>query len=63
MRVIAIGVVAALLTAGCGQKGPLYLPDKTHAAVTPGTAQPQPAQPGGTTPKKTDKDDSTQPPQ
>jgi predicted small lipoprotein YifL len=63
MRAVLIGVAAAWLTAGCGQKGPLYLPDKTHTAVTPGTAQPQPAQPGTTTPKKTDKDDSTQPPQ
>jgi predicted small lipoprotein YifL len=63
MRVLLIGVAAALLTAGCGQKGPLYLPDKNHKAVTPAGAQPQPAQPGTTTPKKDDKDDTTQPPQ
>jgi predicted small lipoprotein YifL len=65
MRVLALGITAAVLLAGCGQKGPLYLPDKTHTAVTPGGAQPQPqpAQPGTTTQKKNDKDDNSQSPQ
>jgi predicted small lipoprotein YifL len=63
MRVLLTGVAAALLTAGCGQKGPLYLPDKNHAKVTPAGAPPQPAQPGTTTPKKDDPDETTQPPQ
>lgn len=66
MRALVLtGIAAALLTAGCGQKGPLYLPDKRPTAVTPAGAQPQPAQPDTTTQKKNDKDDSTppQPPQ
>jgi predicted small lipoprotein YifL len=42
-----VGRVAALMVAvgvlaGCGQKGPLYLPDKGGAVVTrPGGGQPQ----------------------
>jgi predicted small lipoprotein YifL len=63
MRVLAVGVTAVLLTAGCGQKGPLYLPDRNHTAVTPGSAQPQPAPPGTPAPKKNNPDDTTQPPQ
>jgi predicted small lipoprotein YifL len=73
MRVLLIGVAAALLTAGCGQKGPLYLPDKKGSVVTaaPGGASPassapaavQPAQPGAATQKKGDQDGSTQQPQ
>lgn len=45
-----IAVAALALMAGCGQKGPLYLPDKGAAVVrgppvaTPG--QPPPAAPG-----------------
>ncbi|TLY66632.1 MAG: hypothetical protein E6K45_07285 [Gammaproteobacteria bacterium] len=31
---------AAWLAAGCGQKGPLYLPDKNTRAVTTPSAQP-----------------------
>jgi len=36
---------AAWLAAGCGQKGPLYLPDKNTRAVTTPSAQPAPAAP------------------
>ena len=40
---------AALLAAGCGQKGALYLPDKNAQVVTtpppPTSVQPPPAQP------------------
>jgi predicted small lipoprotein YifL len=36
-RMIALGIAASALL-GCGQKGPLYLPDKTGEVVTrPGT--------------------------
>jgi predicted small lipoprotein YifL len=35
---------AALATAGCGQKGPLYLPDKNASVIT------RPAAPQGQTP-------------
>ena len=43
-----VGVVLAtmLALAGCGQKGPLYLPEKGGAVVTtPATAPPAPASP------------------
>jgi len=45
----ALGVAAAFMTllSGCGQKGPLYLPDKNAAVVT------APAQPATTTPPTT----------
>ena len=74
----ALGVAAALMTllSGCGQKGPLYLPDKNAAIVTapaqpattpPATtpaAAPDTATPPATTPatpKKPDQDDSPSP--
>jgi predicted small lipoprotein YifL len=49
-----------LLLAGCGQKGPLYLPDKNKTAVQPVTPAPGPANPSG----KADPDqkDDSQPP-
>ena len=58
----AIGLLAActvVVIAGCGQKGPLYLPDK-HAAVV--TIPPAPATPApSTTDKPKDKDAAPQP--
>ncbi|MGB6605139.1 MAG: lipoprotein [Steroidobacteraceae bacterium] len=64
MRVLLIGVAAAVLTAGCGQKGALYLPAKRGTAVTPAPAATQPAsgtaQPGTATQKKNGQDESTQ---
>ena len=61
---------AALLLAGCGQKGALYLPDKSAQVVTTATAPPEPAQsaPAPSTPataapqKLTDKNDDSQTP-
>jgi len=50
----------ALLGGGCGQKGPLYLPDKKASVVQPVPAVP----PAATPPEKTDpeqQDDSQQP--
>jgi predicted small lipoprotein YifL len=43
---------AALLTCACGQKGPLYLPDKGGTVVTrtPAATQAQPATPAGAAP-------------
>jgi predicted small lipoprotein YifL len=35
-------IIAALL-AGCGHKGPLYLPSQKPAAAKPATVQPAPA--------------------
>jgi predicted small lipoprotein YifL len=63
MRVLAVSLAAVLLTAGCGQKGPLYLPDKKPAAVTPPAPAPQPAQPGSTTTKKQGDNGDNTPPQ
>jgi predicted small lipoprotein YifL len=69
--------VTTLAAGGCGQKGPLYLPDKVGKVVTSAPAAPQ-AQPAPTTPatapptgaapavaptpKPTDKDQDSQPP-
>jgi predicted small lipoprotein YifL len=61
-------LLLAVLLAGCGQKGPLYLPDKKPAAVTPPAAAPAaapaatpaPAQP--TQKKSDDTDGDSQPP-
>lgn len=66
--------LAALAAGGCGQKGPLYLPDKGGRVVTgpPAAAQPQPATappanpppaaPGTPKPTDRDKDQDSQPP-
>jgi predicted small lipoprotein YifL len=43
---LRIGPILLLLAAaGCGQKGPLYLPDKTRTAVPAAPAEPPAAQP------------------
>ena len=70
--------LAALAAGGCGQKGPLYLPDKLGKVVTsapaaspaqpataaPATAPPTPAQPAAAPakPADKDKDQDSQPP-
>lgn len=52
VRALMIG--GSMVVAGCGQKGPLYLPDKNASVVTrPGgasTATPAQPTPGATTP-------------
>jgi predicted small lipoprotein YifL len=62
---------AALLLAGCGQKGPLYLPDKSAQVVTTAAAPPVPAESAPSAPatpatpapsKSTDKNDDSQAP-
>jgi predicted small lipoprotein YifL len=56
---------AALLLAGCGQKGALYLPDKNTQVVTTPAAQstPAPSTPATAAPQKpTDKNDDSQTP-
>lgn len=58
---IACAGVVLILLGGCGQKGPLYLPDKKASVVKPVTAAPAAARP----PEKIDpeqKDDSQEPP-
>jgi len=64
--ILAGGLVALL--AGCGQKGPLYLPDKNAQVVTTAAAPPAPAQSAPSTPptpappKPTDRNDDSQAP-
>jgi predicted small lipoprotein YifL len=49
--------LAALAGAGCGQKGPLYLPDKGGKVVTSAPpADASPAAPAAPASKPTDKD-------
>jgi predicted small lipoprotein YifL len=65
MSTTARGILlaGALLLAGCGQKGALYLPDKHATGVSaPASPAAQPVTPAATPPadKKTE-DDDTQP--
>ncbi|HYM43504.1 MAG TPA: lipoprotein [Steroidobacteraceae bacterium] len=54
----SIAAAVVLLAAGCGQKGPLYLPDKGAVVVKPPPAATSPAKP-----KPDDKDpDQSSPP-
>ena len=66
-------ILAALAAGGCGQKGPLYLPDKAGKVVTSAPATPQAAPPEAATPspapakaappeKDQDQDQNPQPP-
>jgi predicted small lipoprotein YifL len=68
-RRLLIAACAALAAGGCGQKGPLYLPDKNAKVVTspaasgapappgaPPAAQPAPQMPATAAPKKKDQD-------
>jgi predicted small lipoprotein YifL len=68
----ALLLVAVAFVSGCGQKGPLYLPDKNAAVVTPAPVTstdapaPQesaPPQPQTGPAKNPNKDESAQPPQ
>jgi predicted small lipoprotein YifL len=57
---IACAVVTLVLLGGCGQKGPLYLPEKKGSVVKPVPPVPE----ASTPPEKIDpdqKDDSQQP--
>jgi len=60
-----VAAAAALLTVGCGQKGPLYLPDKNAKVVTTPAAPPAsavPAAPPAPKPRPNGQDpDSPQP--
>jgi len=70
LRLTAVVAVAAMLAlSGCGQKGPLYLPDKKKGTVVTGgaaaPAQPVSAPPAPTTEpqKKNTQDGDSQTPQ
>src|SRR5262249_33452925 len=56
-RLVAAAIVAALVTAACGQKGPLYLPDKGGEVVT------RPAGATQSTPQQQQPQQQQQPPQ
>jgi predicted small lipoprotein YifL len=63
MRAAALLSAVSLLLAACGQKGPLYLPDK-HAGVVTSAPAPAPAPATPAAPKKaTDPDGDAAPPQ
>lgn len=56
-------ICGSVIAAGCGQKGPLYLPDKNASVVTrpAGTNNPPAAQPApGQQPQDKDKSDDSQ---
>jgi len=61
VRIAALG--AALTLSGCGQKGPLVLPDKNAQVITsPAPAAPSPATPAQTPRKSDDPSEDTQTP-
>lgn len=57
----AIGLAAGAFVAACGQKGPLYLPEKPRDVVTRPAPAPEPA-PESSAPKKPDDDEKSEPP-
>jgi predicted small lipoprotein YifL len=61
-RLLTMTLLACLLGA-CGQKGPLYLPDKNGSVVTTPAASPPPAQAPATPKKSPDDADGQSPPQ
>jgi predicted small lipoprotein YifL len=63
MRCLGLIVLVLCALCGCGQKGPLYLPDHKPAAVTAPTPGPTTPGPSGTAPnnKKNGQDDSDPP--
>lgn len=44
MRALLVLLTAAVLTAGCGYKGPLYLPEDKPAVKKPAIKKPPPQQ-------------------
>ena len=63
-RILLSIAIAAVGTAGCGQKGPLYLPPKNGTVITrPASSNTSPAPAQQTDKDKKDKKDESQPPQ
>jgi predicted small lipoprotein YifL len=56
------GVLVAAVLAACGQKGPLYLPEKTGEVVTRPAAPEKPAPAETPSPPKREDDETTAPP-
>ncbi|HUO19468.1 MAG TPA: lipoprotein [Steroidobacteraceae bacterium] len=64
---LLVPLAVTLAAGGCGQKGPLYLPDKNARVVTAPAGSAPPATPPAPAtapaqPKATDKDQDSQPP-
>jgi len=60
---LLVPLAVTLAAGGCGQKGPLYLPDKNARVVTaPAGSAPPATPPAPAQPKPTDKDQDSQPP-
>jgi predicted small lipoprotein YifL len=49
-RLAGTALLIAALLAGCGQKGPLYLPAKPKAKVPAATSAPTPSSPAAASP-------------
>lgn len=52
MRTLALTILAALLLAACGVKGPLYIPEKRYPPKAP-VEQPQTPEPTQEQPQET----------
>jgi predicted small lipoprotein YifL len=50
LRMLPAVVLVVLAAAGCGLKGPLYLPEKTDVTIRPAPAATAPEAPAETTP-------------
>lgn len=57
----AISLAAGAFVVACGQKGPLYLPEKPGAVVTRPAPAPEPA-PESSPPEEPDDDEKSEPP-
>jgi predicted small lipoprotein YifL len=58
----AVALLAALCPAACGQKGPLYLPERTGEVITRPTQEPEPATPQTPKPEKPTESETADPP-
>jgi predicted small lipoprotein YifL len=59
---IAVALMATLCSAACGQKGPLYLPDRTREVITRPTQSPEPPPPQAPKPEKPGDSETADPP-
>jgi predicted small lipoprotein YifL len=62
-RHIAYAAITVVLLSGCGQKGPLYMPEMKGSVVKPVTPAPEAATPSGKIDPEQKDDSQQQPPQ